>query len=36
VGGPFEMIAFEGGYELRSAWKQAPKPVTLTVGQRTK
>jgi hypothetical protein len=36
-GGPFEYVPFEGGFELRSKLKQQDdKPVTLTVGQRSK
>jgi RNA polymerase sigma factor (sigma-70 family) len=34
-GGPFAYVAFEGGFELRSALKGADdKPVALTVGRR--
>ncbi len=37
VGGPFEYIAFDGGFELRSKLKGTDnKPVALTVGQRGK
>jgi hypothetical protein len=37
AGGPFEYVAFEGGFELRSKFKGADdKPVTLSVGQRGK
>jgi len=37
VGGPFEYVAFEGGFELRSKLKgRDGKPVALTVGQRGK
>jgi len=33
VGGPFEYVAFPGGFELRSKFKwRDDKPVTLTVG----
>lgn len=36
-GGPFEYVAFDGGYELRSRLKIADdKPVTLVVGMRAK
>jgi hypothetical protein len=35
VGGSFEYVAFEGGFELHSKWKHpAEKPLGLTVGQR--
>jgi hypothetical protein len=35
VGGPFDHVAFEGGFELRSRWKSdAAEPVVLTVGRR--
>jgi len=35
VGGSFDYVAFEGGFELRSKFKtQDDKPVTLTVGRR--
>jgi hypothetical protein len=35
VGGPFELVAFQGGFELRSQFKPTDsKPWTLTVGQR--
>jgi len=35
AGGPFEYVAFEGGFELRSKYKgQDDKPFTLTVGRR--
>jgi hypothetical protein len=34
VGGPFELVRFEGGFELRSKFKQANgKPWVLVVGQ---
>jgi len=37
AGGPFEYVAFEGGFELRSMLKPADgKPVSLTVGRRAK
>jgi RNA polymerase sigma factor (sigma-70 family) len=37
VGGPFEHVAFDGGFELRSKWKGADdKLVALTVGRRGK
>jgi len=37
VGGSFEYVAFEGGFELRSKFKQSDdKLVTLTVGRRGK
>jgi hypothetical protein len=37
MGGPFEYVAFEGGYELRSKLKgRDDRPVALTVGSRTK
>jgi len=37
VGGPFQYVAFEGGFELRSKLKsQDDKPVVLTVGLRGK
>jgi hypothetical protein len=37
MGGPFEQVAFDGGFELRSRLKgQDGKPVVLTVGQRGK
>jgi hypothetical protein len=37
VGGPFEYVAFEGGFELRSKFKPTDdKPWALTVGQRGK
>jgi len=37
VGGPFEYVAFVGGFELRSKLKQTDdKPVALTVGVRGK
>ena len=36
-GGPFEYVAFDGGFELRSKWKGTDgKPVALTVGRRGK
>jgi hypothetical protein len=36
AGGPFEYVAFEGGFELSSKWKgQEGKPWTLTVGRRS-
>ena len=35
AGGPFEYVAFEGGFELHSKFKgQDDKPFTLTVGRR--
>jgi RNA polymerase sigma-70 factor (ECF subfamily) len=35
VGGPFEYVAFDGGFELRSKLKgRDDKPVALTVGRR--
>jgi hypothetical protein len=37
VGGPFDYIAFEGGFELRSRLTgQDDKPIALTVGVRSK
>ena len=37
VGGPFESVAFDGGYELRSKFgPTADKPLTLAVGRLTK
>ena len=37
VGGPFELVAFEGGFELRSKFKPTDdKPWVLIVGQRGK
>ena len=37
VGGPFELVPFEGGFELRSKFLQAnDKPWVLVVGQRGK
>jgi hypothetical protein len=37
IGGPFEYVAFEGGFELRSKLKgQDDKPIMLTVGLRGK
>jgi hypothetical protein len=37
AGGPFEMVAFEGGFELRSKFKPTDdKPWVLIVGQRGK
>jgi hypothetical protein len=36
VGGAFERVAFEGGFELRSKWKRDDQPLTLTVGRRGK
>jgi hypothetical protein len=37
VGGPFDYVPFEGGFELRSKLhQQDDKPVTLTVGRRSK
>jgi RNA polymerase sigma factor (sigma-70 family) len=37
IGGPFEYVAFEGGFELRSRLKgRDDKPVALTVGRRGK
>jgi RNA polymerase sigma factor (sigma-70 family) len=36
AGGPFDHVAFEGGFELRSKWKRDDQPVTLTVGRRGK
>jgi hypothetical protein len=37
VGGPFEYVAFDGGFELRSQLKgRDDKPLTLTVGRRGK
>jgi hypothetical protein len=36
VGGPFEYVPFDGGFELRSALKgRDDQPVTLTVGHRS-
>jgi hypothetical protein len=34
VGGPFEYVASQGGFELRSNWKPDDKPLALTVGRR--
>jgi hypothetical protein len=31
---PFDYVAFEGGFELRSRFKVADQPLSLTVGQR--
>jgi hypothetical protein len=47
AGGPFEYVAFEGGFELRSKWQleekvrttwklEAPEPLVLVVGRRGK
>lgn len=39
VGGPFEYVAFKGGFELRSKLKpdeRFPQPLVLTVGRREK
>jgi hypothetical protein len=37
VGGPFDYVTFEGGFELRSQWKlDPPGPLVLTVGRRRK
>ena len=37
LGGPFESVAFKGGFELRSRWKNVEnKPLALTVGLRGK
>ncbi len=36
VGGPFDYVAFEGGFELHSKAKLDDKPVALTVGRRGK
>ena len=36
VGGSFEYIAFDGGFELRSKAKLDAEPLTLTVGRRGK
>jgi RNA polymerase sigma factor (sigma-70 family) len=36
IGGPFDYVAFEGGFELRSKEKVDDKPVALTVGRRRK
>jgi hypothetical protein len=37
VGGPFEYVPFDGGFELHSKFKgQNDKPLTLTVGSRSK
>jgi hypothetical protein len=37
AGGPFELIAFEGGFELRSKFKPADgRPWVLVVGRRGK
>ncbi len=36
VGGPFDYVAFEGGFELRSKFKTDDKPLALTVGRRGK
>jgi hypothetical protein len=37
IGGPFEYVAFEGGFELRSKLKGTDgKPVTLSIGRRDK
>jgi RNA polymerase sigma factor (sigma-70 family) len=34
AGGPFDHVAFEGGFELRSNWTLDNRPVALTVGRR--
>jgi RNA polymerase sigma factor (sigma-70 family) len=34
LGGPFDYVPFEGGFQLRSRAKLDDKPVTLTVGRR--
>jgi hypothetical protein len=34
IGGPFEYMAFDGGFELRSKLKQDDTPLALTVGRR--
>jgi hypothetical protein len=34
LGGTFQSVAFNGGFELRSKWKQGEKPVALVVGLR--
>lgn len=36
VGGPFEYVASQGGFELRSNWKPDDKPLALTIGLRGK
>jgi hypothetical protein len=37
AGGPFELVAFEGRFELRSKYKPTDdKPLVLIVGQRGK
>jgi len=36
VGGRFDYVAFESGFELRSKWKLGDKPVALTIGRRGK
>jgi hypothetical protein len=35
AGVPFEMTPFEGGFELRSTWKQPSKPIALAIGRRS-
>jgi hypothetical protein len=34
VGGTFDYVAFNGGFELRSKWTPEEKAITLTVGRR--
>src|SRR5262249_12971153 len=34
AGAPYEYVEFAGGFELRSAYTQDGKPLTLTVGRR--
>jgi hypothetical protein len=36
AGGPFEYVAFDGGFELRSKARLDNKPLTLVVGRREK
>jgi hypothetical protein len=36
AGGLFDHVSFGGGFELRSQWKDAGKPVVLTAGRRSK
>jgi hypothetical protein len=36
AGGLFDHVPFAGGFELRSQWKDAGKPLVLTAGRRSK
>jgi RNA polymerase sigma factor (sigma-70 family) len=36
VGGVFDYVPFEGGFEVRSRWKVDDKPLVLSVGRRGK